>query len=95
MHSNGKRMSNRKERKQNQAGRMAWGEAKDRFSIMLTPTAANKIDNRAKALGLSRSELLEQAARGIVSMSDTDPTNEDKETLGKHLGNLSLYIKMS
>jgi hypothetical protein len=38
---------------------------------------------------------LEQAARGIVSMSDTDPTNEDKETLGKHLGNLSLYIKMS
>jgi hypothetical protein len=90
-----KRMSNRKQRKQNQAGRMAWGEAKDRFSIMLTPTAAHKIDDRAKALGLSRSELLEQAARGIVSMSDTDPTNEDKENLGKHWENSSLCTKMS
>jgi metal-responsive CopG/Arc/MetJ family transcriptional regulator len=62
---------------------MAWGEAKERFSIMLTPTAAQKIDDRAKALGLSRSELLEQAARGVVSISDTELAEEDKENLGK------------
>lgn len=66
---------------------MAWGEAKERFSIMLTPTAAQKIDDRAKALGLSRSELLEQAARGVVAISDTDLTEEDKENLVKPLAN--------
>ncbi|GET42574.1 ribbon-helix-helix protein, CopG family [Microseira wollei] len=76
-------MSKRGQKKQNQADRMAWGEAKERFSIMLTPTAAQKIDARAKALQLSRSEFLEQAARGIVSMSDSDLTNEDKENLAK------------
>ena len=76
-------MSDRPKKKQNQAQRMAWGEAKERFSIMLKPTAAQKIDDRAKALGLSRSELLEQAARGVVSISDTELTQEDKENLGK------------
>lgn len=88
-------MTNRKERKQNQAARMAWGEAKARFSIMLTPTAVNRMDERAKTLELSRSELLEQTARGLVPMSDTDPTKEEKEALGKHLENLSLCIRMS
>ena len=88
-------MSDRRKKKQNQAERMAWGEAKERFSIMLTPTAVNKIDDRAKALGLSRSELLEQAARGLVPMSDTDPINEEKETLGKHLENLLFCIRMN
>lgn len=76
-------MSDRPKKKQNQAERMAWGEAKERFSIMLTPTAAQKIDDRAKALGLSRSELIEQAARGVVSISDTELTQEDKQNLGK------------
>jgi metal-responsive CopG/Arc/MetJ family transcriptional regulator len=66
---------------------MAWGEAKERFSIMLTPTAAQKIDDRAKALGLSRSELLEQAARGVVSISDTELAEEDKENLEKPSAN--------
>ncbi len=66
---------------------MAWGEAKERFSIMLTPTAAQKIDERAKALGLSRSELLEQAARGVVSISHTEMNQEDKENLGKPSAN--------
>ncbi len=75
-------MSDRRKKKQNQAERMAWGEAKERFSIMLTPTAAQKIDERAKALGLSRSELLEQAARGVVSISHTEMNQEDKENLG-------------
>lgn len=76
-------MISRRKKKQNQADRMAWGEVKERFSIMLTPTAAQKIDDRAKALGLSRSEFLEQAARGVVSMSDTELTQEDKENLEK------------
>ena len=80
-------MSERPKNKQNQAQRMAWGEAKERFSIMLTPTAAQKIDDRAKALGLSRSELLEQAARGVVSISDTELTQEDKENLEKPSAN--------
>jgi molybdopterin biosynthesis enzyme MoaB len=39
-------------------------------------------------LGLSRSELLEQAARGVVAISDTDLTEEDKENLGKALSEL-------
>ncbi|AFZ18922.1 ribbon-helix-helix domain-containing protein [Allocoleopsis franciscana] len=80
-------MRDRRKKKQNQAERMAWGEAKERFSIMLTPTAAQKIDERAKALGLSRSELLEQAARGVVSISDTEMNQEDKENLGKPSAN--------
>ena len=54
---------------------------------MLTPTAAQKIDDRAKALGLSRSELLEQAARGVVSISHTEMNQEDKENLGKPSAN--------
>lgn len=80
-------MRDRRKKKQNQADRMAWGEVKERFSIMLTPTAAQKIDDRAKALGLSRSEFLEQAARGVVSMSDTELTQEDKENLRKPSAN--------
>lgn len=88
-------MNNRRGKKQNQADKMAWGEVKERFSIMLTPTASQKIDARAKALGLSRSELLEQIARGMVGVSDTDITNKDKESLGKPSENLLPFIRTS
>lgn len=88
-------MNNRRGKKQNQADKMAWGEVKERFSIMLTPSAAEKIDTRAKALGLSRSELLEQMARGMVGVSDTELTGEDKENLGKPSENLLACIRTS
>jgi metal-responsive CopG/Arc/MetJ family transcriptional regulator len=74
---------------------MAWGEVKERFSIMLTPTAAETIDIRAKALKLSRSELLEQMARGMVGVSDTDLTKEDRNSLGKPSGNLLPFTRTS
>jgi hypothetical protein len=90
-----KPMNNRRGKKQNQADKMAWGEIKERFSIMLTPTAAETIDTRAKALGLSRSELLEQMARGMVGVSDTDLTKEDKDCLGKRSENLFAFIRTS
>ncbi len=88
-------MNNRRGKKQNQADKMAWGEVKERFSIMLTPTAAETIDTRAKSLGLSRSELLEQMARGMAGVSETDLTKEDKENLGKPSENLLAFTRTS
>jgi hypothetical protein len=52
-----------------QAGREEYGEKKERFTIGMTPTAQQLLDQKAVLLGLSRSELIEQFARGFVTSS--------------------------
>ncbi len=68
------------------AERSAWGENKERYSIFVTPTAMKAIDTRAEALDISRSEFLEQFARKMVGMTDTELGKEDRETLTKSVG---------
>ncbi|MCA1994041.1 MAG: ribbon-helix-helix protein, CopG family [Coleofasciculus sp. S288] len=46
--------------------REAHGEKKQRMNIMLTPTAANVLDAHAETMGISRSELIERLARGLI-----------------------------
>ena len=41
----------------------SWGESKQRFQIMLTETAIDRIDAIADELKLTRSEVLERLAR--------------------------------
>jgi hypothetical protein len=55
--------------KRMQAGREEYGEKKERFTIGLTPTAQQLLDQKAVNLGLSRSEIIEQFARGFVNAS--------------------------
>ena len=68
------------------AERSAWGENKERYSIFITPTAMKAIDTRAEALDISRSEFLEQFARGVAGMTDTELKKEDREELTKSVG---------
>lgn len=68
------------------AERSAWGENKERYSIFVTPTAMKAIDTRAEALDISRSEFLEQFARQMVGMTNTELAKEDREELTKSLG---------
>ncbi|HAZ46933.1 MAG TPA: hypothetical protein DDW76_34380 [Cyanobacteria bacterium UBA11369] len=48
------------------ADREGYGEKKDRVNITLTPTAQRLLDQQASVLGVSRSELIEQIARGLL-----------------------------
>ncbi|MCC3475720.1 MULTISPECIES: hypothetical protein [unclassified Microcoleus] len=68
------------------AERSAWGENKERYSIFVTPTAMKAIDTRADALAISRSEFLEQFARGVAGMNDSELTKEDREKMCKSPG---------
>lgn len=76
----------RKKRKQNQAEKGAWGENKERVAIMLTPTAIEVLDARAKALSLSRSEFLERIVRGKAGMSSEQLLPGEVEKLGESSG---------
>lgn len=40
-----------------------YGEPKKRYQIMLTKTMADKVDETARELGITRSEVLEQLCR--------------------------------
>jgi Ribbon-helix-helix protein, copG family len=45
-----------------------YDEVKKNFSISLTQSAASKLDKMANSMGLSRSEFVEQIARGIIKI---------------------------
>ncbi|MFB2977641.1 ribbon-helix-helix protein, CopG family [Microseira sp. BLCC-F43] len=49
------------------ADREEYGEKKERVNITITPTAQRLLDQKGEALGVSRSELIERFARGLVS----------------------------
>ncbi len=45
-----------------------YDEPKERTTLILTQTARTFLDERADALGISRSELVERFARGLVGL---------------------------
>ncbi|WP_216595758.1 ribbon-helix-helix protein, CopG family [Myxosarcina sp. GI1] len=49
--------------KDNRVSPGSWGESKQRTNIMLTPTAIEKVDAVAEAMGLTRSEVIERLIR--------------------------------
>lgn len=49
-----------------------YDELKRQVSLMLTPTANNKLSALAKKHGLPRSEYLERLLRGLISFSIDD-----------------------
>jgi metal-responsive CopG/Arc/MetJ family transcriptional regulator len=48
------------------ADKLEYGENKERINISLTPTAQRLLDEQGTALGISRSELIERFARGMI-----------------------------
>jgi hypothetical protein len=63
------------------ADREEYGEKKDRVNISLTPTAQKLLDDQGAALGVSRSELIERFARGLIS------SNLEVRSLGEFCAN--------
>lgn len=49
-----------------------WDEPKSRTTLILTETARTALDERAAKLGISRSELVEQFARGIIGLPEQE-----------------------
>lgn len=53
-----------------------YNEVKKQVSLSLTPTAVKKLDDLAKKHRLSRSELIEQIARGSINLAQQDSFSE-------------------
>lgn len=51
-----------------------YDELKQQTSVGATPTGRKGFDEKAKALGLSRSELFEQIGRGIIEIKPHEPS---------------------
>lgn len=49
-----------------------YSEVKTSVCLALTPTAIDNLDNFAKKLKLSRSEFVEQIARGLIEISQKE-----------------------
>ena len=56
-----------------------YDEVKKRVNLTLTPTAIAGLDELAKELHLSRSELVEQIARGIIPLAEQKSLSEEFE----------------
>jgi len=63
------------------ADREEYGEKKDRVNVSLTPTAQRLLDQQGTVLGISRSELIERLARGLIS------SNLEARSLGEFCAN--------
>ncbi|HAZ46500.1 MAG TPA: hypothetical protein DCZ55_19105 [Cyanobacteria bacterium UBA11371] len=57
-----------------------YDEKKKPLNIAMTPTGAKMLDDLAKNMGLTRSELVERIARGIIPLQTNSPETDD---LGK------------
>jgi metal-responsive CopG/Arc/MetJ family transcriptional regulator len=55
-----------------------YSEVKTTVCLALTPTAISKLDELAKSMRLSRSEFVEQIARGLIDIASI----MSKETVG-------------
>lgn len=58
-----------------------YGEPKKPTIFALTPTASSKLDLLAAEFALSRSELIEQIARGIIPIGSYSDSSSDKSLL--------------
>ncbi len=71
-----------------------YGEKKRVRGLTLTDTAMQGLEVRATELGISKSEVVEQFARGLIGLP-SDLTKEEKQKLGEACGSYSLLREMS
>ena len=64
-----------------------YDEKKKPLNIAMTPTGAKMLDDLAKNMGLTRSELVERIARGIIPLQQNSLETDD---LGKSEGSSKL-----
>ncbi len=75
-----------------------YDELKNRVAMSLTPTAVAGLDAVAKSMDLSRSELVEQIGRGLLSLSRPEAvtlTPSQVDQLGKHSNTSSPLLVMN
>lgn len=75
-----------------------YDELKNRVTVSLTPTAVAGLDAVAKSMDLSRSELVEQIGRGLLSLSRPEAvtlTSSQVDQLGKHSNTSSPLLVMN
>lgn len=56
-----------------------YDEKKKPLNIAMTPTGAKMLDDLAKNMGLTRSELVERIARGIIPLQTNSLETDDLE----------------
>lgn len=62
------------------ASKDKYGEAKQRYQLMLTETASLELDKVSDELGITRSEVLEKAIRqGLLDQVTLDPPDADDD----------------
>lgn len=62
------------------ANKDKYGEAKQRYQIMMTETASSELDKVSEKLGITRSELIEQVIRqGLLKQVKLDPLEMEDE----------------
>lgn len=64
-----------------------YDEKKKPLNIAMTPTGAKMLDDLAKNMGLTRSELVERIARGVIPLQTNSLETDD---LGKSEGQSKL-----
>jgi metal-responsive CopG/Arc/MetJ family transcriptional regulator len=60
-----------------------YDEIKTRATMTLTPTAINELDRKAAELGLTRSELVERFARGIIQLPEQEQPAKKRKRSAK------------
>jgi hypothetical protein len=82
--------------KKNQKGQPEkYGEMKKRVNFTLTPTGIAKLEGLASQMQLSKSELIEQVARGDISIQPSALTTMEREIAKKCFSRLLLMQMMS
>jgi metal-responsive CopG/Arc/MetJ family transcriptional regulator len=62
-----------------------YDEIKKDTMLTLTETARNQLDERAAELGISRSELVERFARGLIGLAEHEQTAKKRKRSQKLL----------
>ena len=80
--------------KKNQKGQPEkYGEMKKRVNFTLTPTGIARLDGLASQMQLSKSELVEQVARGVIPLQADALTTMEREIVKKYFSR-SLPMQM-
>ncbi len=75
--------------KKNQKGKPEkYDEMKERVNFTLTPTGIARLGDLAAQRQLSKSELIEQVARGEIPLEPDPLTSVEKETVKKYFSRL-------
>jgi hypothetical protein len=80
--------------KKNQKGQPEkYGEMKKRVNFTLTPTGINQLGDLADQRQLSKSELIEQIARGEIPIQANALTALEQEIIKKHFNRSSPMLR--